>query len=657
MPLTPEESQRLQQLEDMKRLAELEQRRAMSHTVSAPAAPKESEEFKQGRQLPEWAQFGLKAADVLTQGYNRQMVSPKTAETFKGAKTEFEERHPILSPFTTLAGSLVGGMGSAPTASVKTGMREIGPIARAGRAALQGATQGAISGATESNAKTSNQYMMDILQGGGFGAMAGAGGSAVGGVLGPVFTNIAERTSGNVALNEAQKRLAKALMRDAPEGVDFATYVRSRMDELGPEARMFDIGENTRKLADILATIPGRGRSELLEIAENRAATRGERLAASAQENFNVGGKRLASTVDDLVRQRQQDAGPLYTQAYSMSVNDPNGTLSALVRRADELGATKVAKDIAENEKITRGLPGWSLTPQNATATGNFVNVQPKFNVSDLGRIKEGLDTLISKQYDAVNGKYTPLGTSLMALRDKLKQETIKLTTDPKTGKSAYRDALEAFSGPSGMMDAANAGKSSLNRNISADALQRDLQNMTESERDAFKVGAFEAIREKVGSSEGGRTEMLNLVRNFVPREKLTVIFGSEEAFNKFYKTASAERVMREAEKMGKGSQSTPRAVEMGELDVSPTLEGLSMAGNVAAGNAPGILSSVAKNWNRIQLPESTRDQLARMLMQRGPQAGDHAFNMMETIRRMNEQRARRAALIGSAGAGATSQE
>jgi len=655
MPLTPEESQRLQQLEDMKRLAELEQRRAMSHTVSAPVAPEESEEFKQGRQLPAWAQFGLKVGDVLGMGFPQRVMSKKGQEFTGGAIKQFEESNPVLSPLTTVAASIPSGFGS--TSIPVRGAQELTALGRMGRAAIGGATQGAISGAGQSRATTPGQYAIDILQGGALGGGTGGAGSAIGAAVGPVLTNVAERTSRTVALNEAQKRLARALMRDTPEGMDFETYVRSRMNELGPEARMFDTGENTRKLADILATIPGRARSELLETAEGRAATRGERLAASAEENLGTGGKRLASTVDDLVRTRQQDATPLYTQAYSMTVNDPSGTLSALVRRADELGATKLARDIAENEKVTRGLPGWSLTPQNVAATGNFANVQPKFNVSDLGRIKEGLDTLISKQYDAINGKYTPFGTSLMALRDKLKQETIKLTTDPKTGKSAYQDALEAFAGPSGMIDAANAGRSSLNRNVSADALRRDLQNMTESERDAFKIGVFEAIRDKVGGSSGGRTEMLNLVHNFVPREKLAVVFGSEEAFNKFYRTAAAERVMREAESMGRGSQTVGRAAEMGELDVSPTLEGLSMAGNVAAGNAPGILAGGAKMWNRVQLPENTRNQLARLLMQRGPEAQQEAFNMMETIRRMNQQRARRAAIIGSAGAGATSQE
>lgn len=651
MALTPEEERRLQELEsksrDFSRIAELEQRRALSHTVATPIRPEESEEFKQGRKLPEWAQIGLKAGDVLGMGFPQRVMSPQGRDVVQGAKTQFEEQHPVASAVTTLGSSLVGGLGGA-NVPVR-GAQELTALGRMGRAAITGGTQGAISAAGQSRATTPREYAIDILEGAGTGGLMGGGGAGLGATIGPVMTNVGERVSKNVALNEAQKRLARALRRDAPEGMDFETYVRAQMGELGPEGRMFDVGENTRKLADVLATIPGTARKELRDVVEQRAATRGERLASAAEENLDTQGKRFASTVDDLMRIRQQDASPLYTQAYSLKVTDPSGKLATLVRRADEIGATKIAREIAETDKVTKGMPGWSLDPNKVSSFD--------YNVSDLDRIKQGLDALIAKQYDAVKGQYTPLGRTYIDLQNKIRQETIRLTSDPKTGKSVYQDALDAFSGPSAMMDAANSGRSALQRTVSAESLRKDLQNMTESEREAFRVGVFEAIRDKVGGSSAGRTEILNLTQNFVPREKLAVIFGSPEKFERFYKTAIAERTMREAESIGRGSQTAGRITEMGELDVSPTLESMSTAGNVATGNIPAALSTGAQMWNRVQLPENTRNQLARLLMQRGPQAENEAFNMMETIRRMNQQRARRAAIIGSAGAGATSQE
>ncbi|MFN9956912.1 MAG: hypothetical protein ACK55I_27740, partial [bacterium] len=104
------------------------------------------------------------------------------------------------------------------------------------------------------------------------------------------------------------------------------------------------------------------------------------------------------------------------------------------MQQANRLGATKVAQDIAENERITKGLPGWSLTPDKVSSL--------EFNVSDLDRIKQGLDTLIGKNYDPVEGKYSPLGRSLIELRDSLKSDLVRLTTDPKTKDSLYGQAL-----------------------------------------------------------------------------------------------------------------------------------------------------------------------------------------------------------------------
>lgn len=641
MPLTKEEADRLQQLEDMKRLAELEQRRAMTHSVSTPTQPEESETFKQGRKMPEWAQVMLKVGDVLGMGFPSRVMSPEGQQFVGGGIKQFEESHPVLSPLTTVAASIPGGLG--PTNIPVRGAQEIGVLGRMGRATMAGTTQGAIGAAGQSRATTPGEYAIDILKGGGFGGLTGGGGSLVGAVAGPVVTNIAERVSPKVSLGEAQKRLVQALTRDAPEGVDFATYVRSQMNRLGPEGALLDTGENARQLADLLATLPGRGKKELREFVETRAQTRGERMAQAGQESLETGGKRLLSTLDDLAEQRSRDAGPLYRRLESFTVDDPSGTVAEIVRRAEELGATRIGEAIAKTHRITRGGKGW-------TYAGADTN---RFNASDLANIKEGLDDLVEKEMDATTGKLSKLGQSYQELRDKLRSELVNRTTDPETGESVYGHALNAWAGPSAAREAAKFGSTILNRSLSADQLRKNLEKMSESELEAMRIGAFEAIRDKVGTSKAGRTEMMNLVENFVPREKLQVLFGSPEKFDKFYRTMVAERTMREADALGRGSQTLPRQAALGELNADIALD----VGEMATGGPATWATKGAKAWNQVQLPESTRTQLARLLMQRGQQAEEETINMMDTIRRMNEQRARRAAIIGSVGAGATSQQ
>jgi hypothetical protein len=191
-----------------------------------------------------------------------------------------------------------------------------------------------------------------------------------------------------------------------------------------------------------------------------------------------------------------------------------------------------------------------------------------------------------------------------------------------------------------------------LNRSLSADQLRKDLLKMSESEQEAARIGAFEAIRDKVGTSKAGRTEMMNLVENFVPREKLELLFGSREKFDQFYRTMIAERTMREADALGRGSQTAPRQAALGELNADVALD----VGGMASGSPVNFITSGTRLWNQAQLPETTRNQLARLLMMRGPQAETDVFGMEAVARKLAERRARRAAGIGGVGgASATS--
>jgi hypothetical protein len=647
MSLTPDE---------LKELQELESRRAMTHGPTF-TAPEESPEFKLGRQMPEWAQTTLKAATALSAGALPKLVGPKTSEMVRGATTQFTENYPKSAFGIDVAGSMAPGTVGigAGRQMVNMGARTIGaprlpPVSpidmsagrRAITAGITGATEGGLSGYGYSPAETGDQLMKDILFGMATGGGGGAAGSAATGILGSAAMNVGERASQRVALSEAQKRLIQQLIRDTPEGQDFAPLVMARLRALGPEGALLDTGENARQLADLLATLPGRSKTELREFVEERARTRGERMAQAGQESLETGGKRLTSTLDDLAEQRSREAGPLYRRLETFTVDDPSGTIASLVRRAEELGATRIGRDIAETHRVTRGGKGWTYKG----AEGNT------FNASDLANIKEGLDDLVEKETDAATGKISKLGRSYQELRDRLRTELVNRTPDPDTGESIYANALDAWAGPSAARDAANYGRTMLSRSVTADQLRKDMAKMSVSELEAARIGAFEAIRDKVGTSKAGRTEMMNLVENFVPREKLQVLFGSPEKFDQFYRTMMAERTMREADVLGRGSQTLGREAALGELNAETLLD----VGEMATGGPATWVSRGSKMWNQAQLPEKTRTQLARLLMMRGPQAEADLFDMETIARKLAEQRARRAAVIGGVSGGAASR-
>lgn len=638
--------------EEWRELQELENRKARTHGRSVLSIPEaESEEFKMGRRLPPFVRGTSKFLEGATLGVYPTILPPKMEDIMRGGAQQFTEDYPKTSFVFDVLGStvpaLISGGTSAmvrPAITAATAVpAEMSMAQRAGTAAIQGGTEGMISGAGYSKAKTSEDLMKDILLGGFTGGAGGASTSGVTGILGGVARNIGERTSEKVALSEAQKRLIQALIRDTPEGQEIAPSVMSRLRALGPEGALLDTGENARQLADLLATLPGRGKGELREFVESRAKTRGERMAQASQESLETGGKRLVSTLDDLAEQRSRDAGPLYRRLETITVDDPSGTIAGIVRRAEELGAANIARNIAETQKVTQGGKGWTLT-------GAETN---RFNASDLANIKEGLDDLIEKETDAVTGRRSKLGNSYVELRNKLRTELVNRTPDPETGESIYANALDAWAGPSAAADAANLGRTVLNRSLSADQLRKELAGMSQSELEAARIGAFEAIRDKVGTSKAGRTEMMNLVENFVPREKLQVLFGSPEKFDQFYRTMIAERTMREADVLGRGSQTMPRQAALGELNADVALD----VSNLASGSPINFITAGTKMWNQAQLPETTRNQLARLLMMRGPQAETDVFNIENVARKLAEQRRRRAAVIGSAGGGAATSQ
>jgi hypothetical protein len=66
------------------------------------------------------------------------------------------------------------------------------------------------------------------------------------------------------------------------------------------------------------------------------------------------------------------------------------------------------------------------------------------------------------------------------------------------------------------------------------------------------------------------------------------------------------------------------------------------------------LITGAARMWNQAQLPEKTRDQLARALMTGGPRAEQDVFSMENVARELAKRRVRRASAIGGAGGGTT---
>jgi hypothetical protein len=520
---------------------------------------------------------------------------------------------------TIVATLPVGGM--LPNAlRAATGAKIVGIVPRAAQAAGVGAVYGGVTGTTGSNADTLAGMLTDGARGAGTGAVLSGAATPAAAVLGAVSGNAMQRLSKTSAAEYAKQKIAEALARDARGTLATGGYTNpltqaaARLSKLGDEATLADAGgRNTNQLLDTLATLPGRTKEAAYNVLRQRTAGVGDRMRTAAEDALDTQGQRLPTTVESLITRRETDSAPLYNQLRQTSIA-PSQKLTDIVAAADELGATKLGREIATARQMPFTL--------DAAQPG-------RWQMSDLDHVKQGIDQVLSSR-KAMNadGTMTPLGHAYQSLKTRLVGELDAATTNPQTGESLYRNARHAFSAPSALIDAANAGKLAINRDEAS--IMSTMRGMSDNELQAFRIGAFEGLRAKLGT-QGGQTNIMNMWKETATQEKLKAVFGDLRSYREFASSVAKEAQLKRLQSVGAGSQTAARAAGMGDLDLSALTEA---GGGIAAAKSGNLLSALgsAKNvWNRVATPQSVRDQMGSMLLARGAD-GARNLNSLEAL-------------------------
>lgn len=542
-----------------------------------------------------------------------------TRDYMRGAAAQVEKEMPVASAITR-------GMAAAPLLSAKLPALFGGPsrMAQAGNAAITGAGFGGMTGAGESEAEGAG-VGMDALKGAAMGGAMSAATVPVAGVLGAVGGNVRSRFSDSAAANYAKQKVAEAFARDARGTVATKdpsaalNQAQARFMKLGDEARVVDTGgQNVRQLLDTMATLPGRTKDVAEDAIRQRQASRAGRMIGAAESGLNPSGLRLQETLDDLIARRSEAAAPLYKRLYESTIK-PDENLREIVSAAEQLGAGATARKIS----TARQLP-YTLS-----------EAAPQMSMRDLDHLKQGLDDIIQANIDQT-GRMNKTGAAVQELKRSLTDNLDKLTG------GAYKQAREAFAGPTALMDAAKEG----HRVWSQDdqMIKKTLAGLSEGEVDAFKLGAFEALRSKLGN-QGGQTEVMKMWRDQTTREKLKALFGDERAFRRFASEIAKESRMKGLESVGRGSQTAARQYGAGDLDVPAVNDLLGTVTSATSGNIPGFLAGASRAWNTVKTPEPVRDAIGDLLLSRG-----NAGSIEEAMRQVMQSRQRQAGQLGLLG-------
>jgi len=466
----------------------------------------------------------------------------------------------------------------------------------------------------------------------------------MGGILGPVFqggakaagalgSNVAQRISESSAGEAAKLKLAEVLSKSGvgslfePGGAGNAlSQIEARLSKLGPEASLVDAaGQPTKVLLDTLATLPGQAKTLVEQFIRNRQATRPQRIMTAADEALGTGGAGYKTTLDALVKQKQTESAPFYKQIENMSVRvDDN--LHSLIQRAPD--AWKAAKDLAIRE---------GKTPLDLS------KIKPGDDLSfeALDTLKKALWTIGEKE--KVNFKATAESRATDNLRNELTRKLDDLSPKDKDGKSIYKMARDAFAGPAEMESAVIAGRTAMKTDeIGVAELTK---GMSASELDAFRVGALQSLRDKVGT-EAGQTSLLKMWKEPATSGKLKEIFGKD--YRQFAASVAKEARLKEIEQTGRGTKTAQRLLATGELDAGDAMQAGQAVASASQGNAAPLINTIMNLGKKISTPEQTRNEMAKLLMQQGPSAMRTLRDLPLAVKQFNEAQARNAALANT---------
>ena len=556
----------------------------------------------------------------------------------RGMTEQFGKEYPIT-------GAITRGMTAAPTAMIPLGAATqaatmMTPAARIAQALKGGAITGAAGGLGESTAKDVSGMAGDTALGATMGGVLGAGGQATGGVLGAAGGQIAQRMMPPVAADAARMRLAEALFRDVRPGSILekpgyqstpATKAVARLETLGPEARIADVGgQNVTALIDLLAALPGKAKEMVRTAATQRIKSRGERMAGAAEDATGIT-KGFKEAEDAFIAEQAAKAAPLYEQLQGMSVR-VDDSLHKLIQRAP--AAWKAAQDLARLE----GKPPLDLS-----------KIKPGDDLSfeALDTLKKTLWTIGEQK--KVNFKATAESRAIDNLRNELTRKLDDFSPKDQQGNSIYKAARDAFAGPAEAQAALQRGREVLREN--GVYLPSVIKDMSTGELDAFKAGAVQAVRDMAGSV-AGQNKLLNAWKEAKTSDPLRLAFGNN--FRRFATEMRVERRLKEFESSGLGSQTFGRQAAAEELGALGDVGRGAM--DVGRGNLVGAVQNFGNALSARQMPEPTRNKLAEMLLKQGPAAKMELQDLDRFIQQINAQRARRAGMTGAATGQATTQ-
>lgn len=480
------------------------------------------------------------------------------------AKQEFEQESPGTAIGMELLGSTpymaLGGLGAVRGAER---LATVAPRVAQAVSTPAGRTATALGGATAIGAGSAGitgagQAMPDFRMAG---ALEAAPIGAAFGLGGTTAAKVATRVPGIQQAFEAGKKivglggdfatradqkLLQALQRDGVSPADALDRLRQiKQSNYKPETIIELGGENTRRLADVVAQYPGASQVAR-ELTEERMAGAGQRITQDFRQAFQVNADAM-DLAEGLIQSRDRLASPLYKQAYSEGGVIKDERITKLMEIPQFQDAYARARRIAALD----GIP----LPEKASD----IEKVGGFDLQTLDYIKRGLDDVLftGKQPGSGIGK-----TELGKLKERRK-EFVDIVDE--VGPPSYKQARSVYAGATEVLDAIEDGKKFAT--MDARQLSRMFEKLSDAEKEGFKIGVYDSIRTNINKGADGADVLRKVWGSPEKRDQLSVFLG-RETFDDLSNQLAREKIIRQTDvKLAGGSQTQPRTLAQREFE------------------------------------------------------------------------------------------
>ncbi len=440
------------------------------------------DEFNAGVRATVQGLPGMRGAANWSDRYNEALG------TERGRNQAYQQDSPVAST----VGNVVGGVMGPGLAirGARAGSGWIQSLARSApvRGAVAGGTGAAATGFGDGQGGFSERLdnaASEGLVGAGAGAALGAG------------LNIAGRVGGRIADVSgfrnpelaADRQVLRALERDGVSPADLSARVGA-MPEHGIIADAG--GRNTVNLAAVAANTPGRAMEAADSVTQMRRAGAPDRMATAAEDGFGGGaGSDFRVATDQLRGERAANAAPHYDRAFRIQLTpDEYGRVQNFVEDPIGQEAFRRGIRIAELEGLRPGGAGFDPAAYGVTRgpQGDWVAAPGQTpNMRLMDAVKRGFDDIVEGFRDPTSGRLNldQYGRAVNGARAAYRNELAGMFPP-------YRRALEAYSGPSQSLDAANRGRRAFTSDRDVTAAASD--NLTPGDQDFFRLGAGRAF-------------------------------------------------------------------------------------------------------------------------------------------------------------------